>query len=293
MKYLLLLLLSACSGAVSDSKPPTPLTVSPNPATVYSDVPATFIITGGVPPYIAVTSNQVILPIAGGTGSNLTVIPRTVGSDTPVTLTVRDQTTGVSEVAVTVRPNLVSSDVRITPTTTACQPGVCSGADALISVTITSALGAPRAVRFDRISGDFQIVTDSTVATDSTGKAQATIRINPAAVTQTATLQVTDVISGSFQRVSFQIIQKTTAAFTTIPPNVSFAGTDSTVCGTGTSDVYIFGGTPPYTIGTLTGFSISPQIVLANGGSFQIAASGFAPRGRCLSVTARAAWGRS
>src|SRR6476619_3889077 len=86
----------------------TPLSITPATATAYSGTPFTFLITGGTRPYSILTSDQSALPVVGTLdGDTLVVVPGSVGTDTPATLTVRDSAGQTTSAAVTVRPALL------------------------------------------------------------------------------------------------------------------------------------------------------------------------------------------
>lgn len=303
------------SGAVS--APPTPVTldpisITPNTATVYSDTPSTFIISGGNGNYIVTSSDQAAVPIAGAfTGGNaLTIVPNPVSADTPVTLTVRDTASSAPvSASLTVKPRTVSNVVTVTPSTADCTSAVCSGSDAEVVVKL-SLNGLPlvnRTVRFDVVSGNFAIITSAPglpeatslsgmAITDSTGTARVRVRVAVDAPSQTGLLQVTDVGSGSTQRVSFLIAQNTgsSAGFFVTPQQVKFTGPNTQECSGGTSaDIYVFGGLPPYTVSNSFPqfFSVSTTVVSNAGGRFTITT-----QGRCIengNVTVRDSAGRT
>jgi hypothetical protein len=288
-------LVAGCgSGAVSaPPTPPTPqpIVINPSTATLYSDTPSTFIITGGNGTFIITSSDQSALPVAGTfTGGNqFVVVPNEVAADTPVTLTVRD--TGTSTpvtAALTVKPKTVSNVVTVTPSTSDCGTAVCSAGDAQVSVKL-SLNGLPlanRTVRFDVVSGNFAVITSpagvpestslsGTTVTDASGVASMRIRVAVDAPSQTGLMQITDVSSGSTQRVSFLIAQNTgaSAGFFVTPTTMNFTGPNSSQCSTGLSgDVFVFGGVPPYTVAnTFPQFvSVSTTMVPNRGGKFTV-----------------------
>src|SRR5215470_10746442 len=72
--------LAGCGGSVSGApSAPTsagPLAIAPSTATLYSDLPTTFIITGGSGVYTVISSDQNIVPVAGLlSGNAFTVAP--------------------------------------------------------------------------------------------------------------------------------------------------------------------------------------------------------------------------
>ncbi len=319
--------LSACSGAVGGSPPvndPTRITILPagtttTPVTAYSGLPTTFTIAGGTGAYFVSSDNQAVINVSGAvSGSSFTVVPSPVLVTTTVTITVRD--TGTAPVAtsvVTVQPGTVNNSITITPTSTqaaACTPAICSGGDALVSVTISQG-GVPlaaRGVRFDVLSGTFSFVSTDPVSgavtlvntiqvvTDETGKAIARIRIPPSVQNQTALLQVTDIGTGTFQRASFAIAQSTGASpgFSLLPSGMVFQGVLTNQCAGVNGDIFggftIIGGTPPYTItGGGSAFFILPNVVTQQGGTFDVKPNGTCAPAPGLSIVATDATGHT
>lgn len=302
---LLAAVLVSCSGAVSGPpavNDPTRITILPADATLYSGLPTTFVISGGTGAYFVSSSNQSVVPVSGAlSGTTLLVVPNPVAVDTTVTLTVRDTgATPTASATLTVHPGTVSNNVTITPTSTqaaACDPAICSGGDAQVSVTISQG-GIPlaaRGVRFDVVSGDYRFITSPpgaatetlattiTVVTDQSGLAQARIRVTAGAANQTALLLITDIASGAFQNASFIIAQSTgtSPGFFVIPDTITFTGPNNTSCANNASaEAVIFGGVPPYAVsGAGSGFSVSPSVVANSGGSIGILALGVCTAG--------------
>lgn len=290
------IVLASCGGSPSPSTvvtDPLQISILPAQATLYSGLPTTFVLSGGTGSYIVASNNQQVVPIAGNvTSRSFTVVPNPVLTETQVTLTVRDTGTTPSVTAtLTVRPGTVANEISITPTSTqasTCSPAICSGGDALATVTISQG-GIPlaaRGVRFAVVSGDYRFITTppgtatevlsltADAVTDETGKARMRIRVLPLAPNQTALLQVTDLGEGAFQRTSFAIVQYTgnTPAFFTLPSSITFKGPYAGTCASSSSaDVAVFGGTPPYSIvNSSVAFFASPQVVNASGGRFTV-----------------------
>jgi hypothetical protein len=312
-------LLASCgSGAVGGSAPvndPTRITILPATATLFSGAPTTFVISGGTGSYIVTSSNQQVIPVSGSipTGS-LTVVPNAVAIDTPVTLTVRDTgSTPVATAVLTVRPGTVNNEITITPSSSqggSCAPAICSGSDAVVSARIAQG-GVPlpgRGVRFDVVSGDFLFITSQpglpetlatsvTVVSDETGRAQARIRTTALAQNQTALLQVTDIASSSFQQTPFVIAQATgtSPGFFAAPSQITFTGPNTEECAsTGSADIFVFGGTPPYRVSNATaGFTVNRQFLSFSGDSFTIFATGACVAAPGLPIVITDATGRT
>ena len=300
--------------AVND---PTKITILPAAATAFSGLPTTFLFTGGTGSYIVASSNQAVIAVSGGvTGGSLTVVPNPVTADTQVTLTVRDTGTAAPvSTIVTVKPGTVANNITITPSPTqggSCDPAVCSGGDALVSTTISQG-GIPlpaRGVRFDVVTGSFAfVITDPvtgvetlsntvTVITDQAGNAQARIRVTADAPNQTALLQITDIGTGAFQRTSFVIAQATGSSpgFFTSPDSITFQGPNTNTCAGSTvqATIFVFGGTPPYTVSNTTNaFQTTRDTVSFSGGSFDVIPVGICVGAPGLPIVVRDSAGRT
>lgn len=288
--------LASCSGAVSGPPvvvTPGPLAITPSTATLYSDTPTAFIITGGNGNYIIASSNQAVIPVVGlFTGNQFVIVPGPVSADTLVTLNVSD-TAGTTPVAaaLTVKPRTVSNTVTITPSASqsaACGTAVCSGGDAEVKVVL-AINGVPlpgRIVRFDVVSGDIRIITSAagapeslsisgTATSDNTGAARIRIRVLPEATSQTALLQITDTSTGFTQRTSVTIAPSSNAPLNAQPATIEFQGTDPGTCATGiTADVIVFGGRAPYQISQPGSFDIDLTFLPHSGDRFRVTANG-------------------
>ncbi|HYC35777.1 MAG TPA: hypothetical protein VEC19_05100 [Usitatibacter sp.] len=298
--------LTACSGGVTDpaSTPaPGPLTITPSTATLYSELPTTFIISGGTPPYIITSSDQAAIPVVGTTsGSTITIVPNPVAADTTATLTVDDSGTATPvTAALTVRPRTINNVVTVTPSAAqpaACGTAVCAGGDAEVSARLVQN-GVPlanRQVRFNVVSGDVRIITSpagtaevlsttATTATDVTGTARVRVRVLNDAAAQTALLDITDLTSGFFQRAAVPIAPSSASPLNAQPSTISFTGPNQTSCATGISaDVIVFGGRPPYQISQPGTVTIDRDSVSGSGGRFRVTANGQCVAGQSIAI---------
>ena len=293
--------LAACGGGGGAPNNPFqggtgPLVVTPSVANAYSGNPFVFNVTGGSGPYTILSSDQVVIPVAGTLDGNLLVItPNTVGADTPVTLTIRDSKGQQTTASVTVKPSLLlPASITITGNPNCGDSGadLCSGQDGTATVKVTGPGGAPladRPVRFDVVQGSFSLsstapgqplVQSLTVNTDQNGNATVRLVVPVNAATQVATLRATDVTTGSSIVGQFTIAQFVdgSSVLTVIPTGTTtFTGPDTQTCSSGASATfYVFGGTPPYTIATNfpQAVSITGAPVQRSGGGFTITTNG-------------------
>lgn len=299
-------LLDACSGAVSGPAPtptPSPITVTPSTATVYSNLPSTFVVTGGNGSYIVNSSNQAIVPsILSLTGNGFTIVPNDVSADTPITLTVQDTASDIpATAALTVKPRTINNVVAIIPSasqSTVCGTAICAGGDAEVKAVLSQG-GVPlpgRAVTFDVISGDFRIINSApglpeqlslsgTATTDNTGAAVIRIRVLSDASAQTGLLRITDVSSGFAQTTGVSIAPSSNAPLNAQPSTIVFQGIAAGTCASGISaDVIVFGGRPPYLISQPGSFGVNPTVITNNGGRFTVTAIGQCTSGSQIAI---------
>lgn len=288
--------LASCgSGAVSDTSGTGSgaISITPSTATLFSDLPTTFILSGGNGSYVVTSNNQAIIGLGGAiAGNTLTIIPNAVGADTQVTLTVTDTANHTPATAnLTVKPRTVSNVITVTPSASqsaACGSAVCSGGDAEVKVTLTQN-GVPlvgRTVRFDVLSGDVRIITSAAGSTetlstsgattsDGTGTARMRVRVLADAPAQTALIQITDLSTGFVQTASIAIAPSSNAPLTVRPTAIQFTGPNSTTCANGVSaDIVVIGGRPPYQITQPPGFIVSPLILGSSGGRVTVTSTG-------------------
>jgi hypothetical protein len=256
---------------------PGPLAILPTSSVVYANTPGTLDITGGTPPYLVVSSNSAILPVAQSATTGVVVLlPGNVTADTAVTITAQDSAGLSASATVTVRAAPIFNTLTIKPASSACGTNaLCSGQTGTASVTVTGPGGAPipnRQVRFDVVSGAFSIisndpatpfVTTLTVVSDQFGNAQVILQAAAGVPTEPAQLRATELTSGDQQTALFTIVQTTngSAVLSVIPSTITFTGVDNTQCSNNfRADYYIYGGTPPYNVAA----SPSAPVFLAN-----------------------------
>lgn len=289
-------LLVSCSGAVSGPPAaPLPLSVTPSAATLFSDLPTTFVLSGGAAPYFVASSDQATVPVFGPvSGTSFTVVPAQVATETSVNLTISDSagTTPVTA-ALTVRPRIVSNVVTITPNSTGCGTSICPGGDAEVSVVLMQN-GVPlagRQVRFTVTSGQALVVTGSTegasgtTVSDASGTARIRVRVPSGATEQMALLEITDVTSGSRLLTSLAI-SIANAPLNAQPSALNFVGSTSTTCASDavSATVIIFGGRPPYVVSQPANFLVQDRLLNSSPGSFTVRAKGVCVAAETISV---------
>jgi hypothetical protein len=302
-----LLALTACGGGEgAPNNPfepgpvlPAPLTVLPGVSTVYSRTPATLTVSGGVPPYLAFSSNSAVLPVAQTvSGSTVLLVPNDVADNTTVVVTIQDAAGTTATAGVTVSPApLLPNLVTITPNNDC--PGspqnlggaLCSGGTGTAAVRLTGPGGGAlpnRQVRFDVVAGNFALqssnpatplVSTLTVVSDVNGSAVVGIAVPVNAPTQIGVLRATDVTTGNSVTGQFTITQVTdgTTVLSVIPANITITGPLQNVCSAGvTVSYFIFGGTPPYrvTFPIPGGLTLLNSTVNESGGHFDAITNG-------------------
>ena len=298
------LVLASCGGGGATSSPNNvgALQLLPGTGSIYAGVPTTFNIVGGRAPYLVTSSEPTLLELGFTTSSNsFTVVARNPGvvdvgldpDEVPrrsVNIEVRDSN-GVSLSATfSVLQNFFTGYGTFYSNTCAAPasgdpPQACSGTDSVVNLVPVSngALYGDREFELRKIRGDFQFVVENPavtpqlvdiirVRTDHEGKAIARLRVTNAAPTQIASYTITDLVTGATTTRTFVIVQQPGIdQISLLPTEITFTGGLSTQCGRGTADVFIFGGTPPYTIsGGSSAFTVTPTTVLTNGGKFNI-----------------------
>ncbi len=242
--------------------PPPTLTVLPSAAVVFSGVPSVLTVTGGVPPYLAFSSNSATLPVAQAvSGGAIPLFAARVAADTSVTITVQDSAAKTATSAVTVKPAALLNNLTIKPNAADCgTTAICAGQTGTATITALLPSGGPaagRQIRFDVVAGPYAIVSNGTavqtltVTSDAAGNAQVIVRANVDAPTQPAQIRATDVASGEQITGDFLIQQRTDGStiLTIVPDASTIKGAYIGECSIAFRiDYYIYGGTPPYRI---------------------------------------------
>lgn len=305
--FMTVLLVSCGGGGVDNGSPLVngTLSILPNTGSLYANVPMQFNIAGGRAPYFITSNEQTIFPFNFTLNANSFVAapaqpgvfdpnedPNIVPSRT-VIITVRDaagvQVTGTYNVL----QNFLTGYSLSISTTATCTtaapagssgPAACAGADSLISLRPASngLFYARKQFRFTANYGAFSFITDSTGITgptvtataDDTGALAVRIRVTPNAPTQYAQFRMTDIVSGNYRDFTFVILNSTSGntALSTLPSSITLTGADSTKCGTGLVNLFVFGGTPPYRASTTfpNSISITPPIINQSGDAFTV-----------------------
>ncbi|MBL0142095.1 MAG: hypothetical protein IPP91_08440 [Betaproteobacteria bacterium] len=299
------LALASCGGGGATSSPTSvgSIQLLPGSATIYAGVPYTANIVGGRKPYLVTSSEPTIIELNftsdSGQFSFVARNPGVVDSGlTPeelpvrsVNIEVRDSNGAASTNTYKVAQNFFTGYGQSYSNTcasagTSGPPQACSGTDTIISFapTVNGGHYGNRVYQFDRVRGDYsfvvedpavtpQLVSQIRVSTDLQGKAFVRTRVNASASTQIASYKVTDVATGTTSDALFTIVQQAPAdPPTLLPTTLTFTGSLTTRCGTGTADVFVFGGTPPYSLTYSAGLGVSPTTVAASGDKFSVTA---------------------
>jgi len=287
------------------------LQLLPSSGTFYAGVEYTFTVSGGRPPYTLSSSEPSLFAVPTTlNGNSFTVVPNNPGvidADIPpgglnvrtVFVTVRDSTGGFIAAAeiqvaqnfltgygVFFNSNCAAEGVGVPP------PAACAGGttEVVLNATISGNLNGNREYRFDVLRGPFtwffpsgqlqggSISADGssvTTRTDHAGRAHVWLRVSNNVGTQLAAFRVTDVATGVSTTHVF-IIQGVplTGELEVIPDEITFTGPTTAQCGTGSADVLVFDGTPPYTaVSSFGSILVTPSQSNSQPGRFTITAS--------------------
>ncbi len=293
--------LTACGGGGGSvngpgNTTPTPsvVTIFPATQTIYPGTPASFTISGGIPPYRAFSSNAAILPVAQNVvGTDVVLLANAVSTATTVSITVQDSINQTAVSTILVSPAILfPNGLTITPSQGDCGTGaICTGETGTVAVQGTGIAGAAlagRQIRFDVVYGAFGILSQNpasplvqtlTVTTDNAGLAQVGIQALVDVPTQPAQIRATDLTSGQALIGNFTIVrnQNGDQFITVVPDTATITGADTATCSSGALvDYRIYGGTPPYRItSSFPGaVSILNSTVDESGGFFEVRTNG-------------------
>lgn len=309
---LVSVILTACGGGGAQggdpTAPGTPLAILPADGSMYATVPQLLTIAGGRPPYFVSSNEPSIIGINNTINGNVfTVVPNQPGVFDPnedanavprrqVVLTVRDSTgTQVAGTYGVLQNFLTGYSLNLTSLvpcgTSSTTPGAapaavqaCAGTESIIRlVPVFNGLRfANKQMRFTVNFGAFAFVLDSVgntggtlVATaDSSGIVTARIRVLQSAITQYAQFRLADVATGSYSDQNFVITNQSgsTTALSALPSSITLSGATTATCGTGTVNLFIFGGQPPYTASVTfpNSMQVSPPILTRSGDAFTV-----------------------
>ena len=282
------LLLSSCGGSGAGGNPNQggPIAVSPVNGTFYAGIPGTLTMQGGRRPYSLTSSEPAILPVPPIVDANSVQLignnPGVVDSglqpgDLPrrtVVISVRDSTGILVTASIAVAQNFLTGyGLRLTPTNcpapaVGASPTACAGGETGVqmSATFAGSLGGDRVFRLEVVRGTFLLkdpvtgvvsITD-TVNSDHTGTVISLIEVPAGTGSQLAVIRIIDVATGVYADQVFIISgNSATAGLTPIPNTITFTGANANLCGTGSADILVFDGVPPY-----TGTSTNPNVLV-------------------------------
>lgn len=298
------LLIGSCGGGgAAGSTQGGNLSILPTNATWYAGIPNTITVIGGRGPYQLSSSEPSTLPVPpqynGGVLQLLPANPGVIDTGIPpgglpvrtVTITARDTTGGAAVATIQVAQNFLTGyGLTLAPTTctvaggTGAAPAACAGGDTLVrmSAVFNGNLYGNQAFRFQVIRGNFALkdpvtgqVSDTvTTVSDTTGTVQVFVTVPANAPTQLAVIRTIHIPTGVYADQVF-VIQgaNTTTALTAIPATITFTGATTTQCGSGTADILVFDGLPPYTaVSTNPQVSVTPTTSNTQPGRFTVTA---------------------
>ena len=274
------LLLASCGGGGATGNPSLngALKIAPETGTFYAGMPSTFTLSGGRKPYAITSSEPGILPVPPIVDAfSFDVIPNNPGvvdiglavgalPVRTVVITIRDTTGGAASATIKVAQNFLTGYRLVFVASTCPAPAgsttvtPCAGGDTAVQLaaTFNGSLHGNEAFRLEVVRGQFAFYTPNsstgiisqnyTTTSDHEGKITAVFRVPAGVPPQIAIVRVVHVDSGSSTEQLFTIVGSTAAplVLTAIPATFSFTGVDSTGCGTGSGDFFVFDGVPPY-----------------------------------------------
>jgi hypothetical protein len=303
-------LVASCGGGgAASTSQGGPLAILPSTGSIYAGVPTTFTLVGGRAPYTLASTEPSLLPVPTTVdGNSFTVIAANPGVIDPLTdpnavpsrtvnIQVRDSASAVSVTGVynVLQNFLTGYGISFTPIacavpTTVPPTGLSVPAGCEVGVSFNATFSGnkfgDRPYRLEVVKGPFFFVDAVTGLTgnsinlrsDHQGQIRAIMRTVSGSPTQLAVLRVVDVGTGVYTDTVFTIVGgSSTSALVAIPNSFTFTGPDTATCGTGDVDVFIFDGTPPYSVA-----SSNPNVV-----AFAIDANSQPGRFRIRAVNSR------
>lgn len=299
------LLLASCGGGGASTpttpNPNAPLSILPAAASFYAGIPYTIQVAGGRRPYLLSSSDSTVLAVPGQLNANsFQVIPNNPGVIDPnlppgsvpqrtANIQVRDQDGNQVTAAISVLQNFLTG--YSTSFVSDCVLGgqACAGGETIVFVTpVTNGLlYGNRVIRFEVVRGNYQLVIPEspsnptrtlanayTTNTDHTGTAIARLVVASNAPGQLATIRIIDVATGVYTDQVFLISPTpSTGVVSIVPSSVTFTGLTNTRCGTGSADILVFGGNPPYTATSTNGaVAVTPNTSSTTPGRFTVTA---------------------
>ena len=307
-------LLGSCGGGGAGSPGPVGgnLLILPAGGTFYAGVEYTFSVTGGRPPYTLSSSEPSLFAVPTTlNGNTFTVVPNNPGV---IDSGIPDDGLAVRTVFVTARDSIApgppaTAELRVAQNfltsygvvfNSNCPvavgagiaPAACAGGETavVLNATISGNLNGNREYRFEVLRGPFSwffpsgqlqggTISDGgrtvTTRTDHLGNAHVWFRVNSNIGTQLAAFRVTDVATGASTTQLF-LVQGVplTGELEVIPDEITFTGPTTAQCGTGSADVLVFDGTPPYTaVSSFASILVTPDVSNSQPGRFTITAS--------------------
>ena len=297
-------MLGSCGGGGAASPGPIggPPQIQPDGGTMYAGVEYTITVSGGRPPYTMGSSEPSLLAVPVTLNGNFfTVIPNNtavVNTGLPpgalpvrsVIINARDSIGNTVAEEYFVAQNFFTgygvSLLSNCPATGTATVAACAGGETAVELTTSIAgnLVGTRQYRFDILRGPFSWVftpggaivgNTITVNTDHEGEAHVLFRVNNNVGTQIGVFRVTDVATGVSTTHVFTINGVPVGGeLQALPDEISFSGRDSATCGTGTADILVFDGTPPYTASSSSAnVTVTPTTSSSQPGRFTVAAT--------------------
>jgi hypothetical protein len=262
----------------------------------------TITVSGGRAPYSLTSSETALLPVPSVlNGHTFQVVPN---NPSVVDAGLPPGSLPVRTVVITARDSLGTEAIstnkvglnfltgyKIFFGASTCPAGVpCRGGETTIffDSTTNGNLISQKRFHIERIRGPFKFVyplNSNTLVdvldidSDHEGKFVTVIRADPGVVSEVSIIRVTDVASGVTTDFVFVISSLTASGtLTLLPPTLSFAGSIPQNCGSGSADVLVMDGRPPYTaLSSNVNVTVTPVSPNTNPGRFKVSVAAAPP----------------
>jgi len=281
------LILGSCGGggAVTDPNRGGDFDIQPDGGTFFAGTVNRITISGGRMPYTLTSSDPSIFDVPAIVNQHfIDVVPNNPGiidqglpADALPIVTInviaRDSQGLTQTAAIKVAHNFLTGYfIGFTPSNCPAGADACSGGETVVTFdTITNGVrygNRPFVVSIvkggcllENPIGSNNLTTSVPVGSDHEGKVTVVMHCASGVAPGVGVIRIQDAGTGANTEHAFTIASGGAGSgLTVIPDTVDFIGVDSATCGTGDSEVLVFGGQPPYTArSTTAGITVTPS----------------------------------